>query len=343
MRDAFEPLLFPFAIFSVTTLALLFVRSIALRLLHAWAERTATRADDIVIKAFKTPSIYWSIAIGLYLGISFSAIPAVYLFYLTRALYVILIFSVTIATANLAGRVFRHYVQTSQVPLPTTGLAYALLKGVIIALGFLIILSFLGVSIAPLITALGVGGLAVALALKDTLENLFAGIHILVERSIRVGDFIRLENGQEGAVADITWRTTRIRMLQNNMVVIPNSKLAQSIVTNYSLPAKQMSVAVSLVVNYSADPDRLEQVLLDEAKQAAAEVPGMLADPAPSVRFTPGFGESSLGFTLVCQVREVTDQYAVQHELRKRILKRFRQEGIEPPPASYSPPHARQK
>ncbi|MEW5747031.1 MAG: mechanosensitive ion channel family protein [Nitrospirota bacterium] len=327
----FEPFLLPFVIFVVSTAMLLFVRGIAFRLLHAWAERTATKADDIVIKAFKTPSVYWSIAIGLYIGIAASDIPEKHVFYLNRTLYVIIIFSITIATANLAGKIFRNYVQTSNLPLPTTGLAYALLKGTIIAIGILIILSFLGVSIAPLITALGVGGLAVALALQDTLANLFAGIHILVEKSIRVGDFIRLETGQEGYVEDITWRTTRVRMLPNNMVVIPNSKLAQSVVTNYYLPEKRMSVLVPVSVSYSSDPERVERLLVEEAKKAAPEIPGMLGDPEPFVRFIPGFGESSLDFTLICQVKEFTDQYPTQHELRKRIFKRFREEGIEIP------------
>ena len=94
-------------------------------------------------------------------------------------------------------------------------------------------LNAVGVSITPIITALGVGGLAMALALQDTLSNLFAGIHILAEHTIRIGDFIRLETGQEGYVEDISWRTTRIRMLPNNMVIVPNSKLAQSVVVNY--------------------------------------------------------------------------------------------------------------
>jgi small-conductance mechanosensitive channel len=156
-------------------------------------------------------------------------------------------------------------------------------------------------------------------------------MHILVEKSIRVGDFIRLESGQEGYVDDITWRTTRIRMLPNNMVVIPNSKLAQSVVTNYYLPEKRMSLLIPVGVSYSSDPERVEQILVEEAKKAVGEVPGLLGDPEPFVRFIPGFGESSLEFTLVCQVREFTDQYPVQHELRKRIFKRFRQEGIEIP------------
>jgi small-conductance mechanosensitive channel len=321
-------ILAPLIIAAVSSLILFIVRGISFGILHKWAERTDTKLDDIVIQAFRVPSVYWCIAIGLYIGVAMSTIPERYLFYFSKIIYVIVILSVTLAAANLAGRIFRNYVQKSKLPIPTTGLAYGIMKGTIIVLGFLIILSVLGVSITPLITALGVGGLAVALALQDTLANLFAGIHILMERSIRVGDFIRLESGQEGYVDDITWRTTRIRMLPNNMVVIPNSKLSQSIVTNYCLPEKRMSLLIPVGVDYSSDPDHVERVLVEEARKAVGEIPGLLGDPEPVVRFIPGFGDSSLDFTLICQVREFVDQYLAQHELRKRIFRRFRQEGI---------------
>ncbi|MFH1025219.1 MAG: mechanosensitive ion channel family protein, partial [Nitrospirota bacterium] len=221
--------------------------------------------------------------------------------------------------------------QKSNLPIPTTGLAYGILKGTIIVIGCLVTLSVLGISIAPLLTALGVGGLAVALALQDTLANLFAGIHILLEKSVRVGDFIKLETGQEGYVEDITWRTTRVRMLPNNIVVIPNKNLAQSVVTNYYLPEKRMSLLIPVGVSYSSDPERVEKILVEEAKKAVGEIPGLLGDPEPFVRFIPGFGDSSLDFTLICQVKEFVDQYLAQHELRKRIFKRFKQEGIEIP------------
>ncbi|MEK6689777.1 MAG: mechanosensitive ion channel family protein [Nitrospirota bacterium] len=260
-----------------------------------------------------------------------SEIPERYVFYISKVIHIIVILSITIATANLAGKIFTDYVQKANLPIPTTGLAYGILKGTILVLGFLIILSVLGISITPLITALGVGGLAVALALQDTLANLFAGIHILVEKSIRVGDFIRLETGQEGYVDDITWRTTRIRMLPNNMVVIPNSKLSQSIVTNYYLPEKRMSLLIPISVSYSSNPEKVERILIEETKKAVGEIPGLLGDPEPFVRFIPGFGESSLDFTLICQVKEFVDQYLAQHELRKRIFKRFGEEGIDIP------------
>ncbi|MEK6671875.1 MAG: mechanosensitive ion channel domain-containing protein [Nitrospirota bacterium] len=156
-------------------------------------------------------------------------------------------------------------------------------------------------------------------------------MHILVEKSIRVGDFVRLETGQEGYVEDITWRTTRVRMPQNNMVIIPNSRLAQSVVINYHLPEKRMALSIPVSVSYSSDPEKVEKVLIEEVRNAVGLMPRLLCDPEPVVRLIPGFGESFLDFTLTCHVKEFTDQAPVQHELRKRILRRFRQEGIEMP------------
>jgi small-conductance mechanosensitive channel len=321
----------PAIVVLLSTSTLCIVRGIIFRILHVWAKKTATKIDDIIINTVKTPSVYWCFAIGLYIGIAVSDFPERYIFYLSKAIHVIIIFSVTVAAANLVGKIFRNYIQKSDLPIPTTGLAYGILKGSILIIGFLIILSVLGVSITPLITALGVGGLAVALALQDTLANLFAGIHILMEKCIRVGDFIKLETGQEGYVEDITWRTTRVRMLPNNIVVIPNSKLSQSVITNYYLPEKRMSLLIPVGVSYSSDPEKVEKVLVEEAKKAVGEIPGLLGDPEPFVRFIPGYGDSSLDFTLICQVREFVDQYLAQHELRKRIFKRFKGEGIEIP------------
>lgn len=326
-----QQIIIPIIIVMGSAAVLLIIRAILFRILHQWAKRTETQFDDIIISSIKNPSLLLAVAIGIHLGLSFSDIPAKHLSYLSKIIHIIIILSVTLASANMAGRLFKNYIQKSNLPIPTTGLAYGIFKGTILMIGFLIILSVLGISIAPLLTALGVGGLAVALALQDTLANLFAGIHILMERSIRVGDFVKLETGQEGYIDDITWRTTRVRMLPNNIVVVPNNKLAQSVVTNYYLPEKQMSLLISIGVSYSSDPEQVERILVEEAKKGALDIPGLLAEPEPFVRFIPGFGASSLDFTLICQVKEFVDQYLAQHELRKRIFKRFKEEGIEIP------------
>ena len=311
---------------------LLFVgRTIFFRIFHRWAAKSESHLDDLIVRAIKVPSVFWCLAIGLYIGIDLSDYSGKYLFYISQAIHILLIFSVTLASANLAGRLFIHYFQKSNIPIPATGLVNGLLQGIFWIMGSIVILNFLGIPITPMITALGVGGLAMALALQDTLANFFAGIHIMMEKSVRVGDFIKLESGQEGVVEDITWRTTRVKMLSNNMVIIPNHKFSQSIVTNYSLPDKRMSVSIPVSVSYQADPEKVETVLVDEVKKAVGNIPGLLGHPAPLVRFTPGFGDSSLDFTLICQVEEFVDQYLVQHELRKRIFERLKAEDLEIP------------
>jgi small-conductance mechanosensitive channel len=331
MEDELRRFLVPALAALATAAGLYLVRNLAFRLLHRWAARTESRADDILINSIRLPSFYWIVAIALSVGVQASDLPDRQVFYFGKTIQVLVILSVTIAVAKISGEIFRNYVQTAGLPMPATGLAHGIIKGTLVVVGFLIILSVIGISITPILTALGVGGLAVALALQDTLSNLFAGVHILMEKPIRVGDFIRLETGQEGYVVDITWRTTRLRMLPNNLVVIPNNKIAQSTLTNYHLPEKRMSLLIPVGVSYSSDPDKVEAILVEETTGAVGEIPGLLGEPAPFVRFIPGFGESSLDFTLICQVREFVDQYLVQHELRKRIFRRLHREGIEIP------------
>jgi small-conductance mechanosensitive channel len=319
------------AVFVAAAGLALFARRLLLSLLRRWAAKTETEIDDILLNVIRGPSITWAIALGLYLAIGTSVLPPRIIQASFSLLHILVILSFTFVAANAAEHLLRFAARRVDLPLASTGLTQVVVKGFVIALGVLILLGTLGVSITPILTALGVGGLAVALALQDTLSNLFAGIHILMEKPIRVGDFIRLDSGEEGYVADIGWRTTRIRLLPNNLVIIPNNKLAQSRITNYNLPDKKMALLISISVSYTTDLDHVQRLLIEEATAAIGQVPGLLADPAPFVRFIPGFGQSSLDLTLIVHVREFVDQYLVQHELRLRILKRFRADGVEIP------------
>jgi len=337
---------FPLLVALLTTVALFLVRGFAFRFVRVWAEKTHSKADQIIGRSLKTPSIYWCLAIGLQVAVSMSELPDRYTLYLAKVIDVIVILSVAIAASNVTGRLLENYIERLNLPIPPTNLLFGIVKGAILLIGLLIALTSIGVSITPLVTTLGIGGLAVALALQDTLANLFSGMHILVEKSIRIGDYVRLEGGEEGYVEDITWRATRIRMLPNNMVIVPNSKLAKSTVTNYSLPEKRMSIMIRVAVSYASDPDRVETLLVDEARKAVGSVAGLLSEPEPVARLIPGFGDGSIEFTLTCQVGEFTDQFPVQHELRKRILRRFKEEGISlplPPRAVYAQSELRLK
>lgn len=313
------------------TAAALAFRAVLLKYLDRFVRRRQNESAELLRRGLRLPSLLWCAVLGLYGGMEAATLPARLAGRLELLLQALIVASVTVTTANLLAALVARLGERQTLTVGLTGLAQTVARAAVLTVGGLILLGGLGVAITPILTALGVGGLAVALALQDTLSNLFAGIHLLADKPIRVGDFVRLENGVEGFVEDIGWRSTHIRMLPNNLVVVPNAKLAQSIITNYHLPEPRMSLLIPVSVSYAADPDHVEQVLVEEATKAAAEVPGLLAEPAPFVRFIPGFGDFSLDFTLICSVASFVDQYAVQHELRKRILRRFRAERIEIP------------
>jgi small-conductance mechanosensitive channel len=142
-----------------------------------------------------------------------------------------------------------------------------------------------------------------------------------------VGDYVKLDSGQEGYVVDFSWRSTRLRMLANNLVVVPNAKLAQAIVVNHQLPSQDLAVLVDVGVDYSSDLARVERVVIDVARQVMAEVPGGVAEFEPFIRYHT-FGDSSVNFTTILRAREFVDQYLVKHEFVKRLHHRFNQEGI---------------
>ena len=330
LEHNWRSLMIPLAVFSITVVLGVVIRRLLFRSFERWSRRTRAGLDNVLIDAIRVPFLLWVLILGVYLATDLSEMPPHAVALTGKLLLVLWILSFTVAASGLATDLVRFYGARGGAA-PVTTLSGNLAKVVVYSIGALLLLNQLGISITPILTALGVGGLAVALALQDTLSNLFSGLYISVANQIRVGDYIKLQSGEEGYVSDISWRATSVRTLANNTVFVPNAKLAQAIVTNYHLPEQRMSVSIQVGVSYDADPDVVERLLMDEARKAAGEVPGLLAEPAPSVRFIPGFGDSSLNFTLNCQVKEFVDQYLVQHELRKRVLKRFRLEGVEMP------------
>ena len=247
-----------------------------------------------------------------------------------KGLFVLASISITVLAAQAAGKLIALYGTKLQQTLPITGVTQNITQIVIVVIGLLMILNGLGVSIAPILATLGVGGLAVALALQDTLSNLFAGVYMTVNRQIRVGDYVKLDSGEEGYVTDVGWRTTTIRMLPNNMVLVPNAKLAQTIVTNYNLPDKEMAVLVQVGVDYASDLKRVTRVTCEVAQEVMRTVPGGVPTFEPFIRYHT-FGDSSINFTVILRAKEFVDQYLIKHEFISRLQERYRQEGITIP------------
>jgi small-conductance mechanosensitive channel len=181
----------------------------------------------------------------------------------------------------------------------------------------------LGISLAPALTALGVGSLAVALALQDTLSNFFSGIYLIMDKPMRPGDFVRLDAAHEGYVESIGWRATHLRALDNSVIVVPNATLAKGVLTNFGSSNPRLLLEIRVDFPLDADSDFVEKALMLEAKDAT-KVEGVRAEPAPYVRFIPGEGRRSLGFTVHFELEPSADRALVEHELRKRLRARLR-------------------
>ncbi len=247
---------------------------------------------------------------------------------LNKILIGLILFVATIITQRFLSSMVINYFKIS---LPSsTSIFKNIVNITVMVLGLFVIFQTLGIKIAPLLTALGVGGLAVGLALQDTFSNFFSGLQIIAVRQIKIGDYIKIQTGEEGYVVDINWRNTTIQMLPNNLIIIPNSQIAKSIVTNYNLPNNYISVYVDIGVSYDSDLEKVEKVTLEVAREVMKEVKGGVPEFEPLLRYKE-FADSSINFTVIMQSDEYINTYLIKHEFIKRIHKRYKKEKIEIP------------
>jgi len=307
-------------------LAGLLVRRFVLPVLARIAAKSTWKYDDALVEAIRGPVVLWFLLIGLRVAVRILPFQDKTDHAIGQAVLVLGIFAVTWAIAQFIVLAMR----STTIGLPGVSLIANLTRVFVFTIGALIILQTLGISIAPILTALGVGGLAVGLALQDTLSNFFAGIRILAAGKVRPGDFIKLESGEDGFVLDISWAQTTIRQLPNNVVIIPNAKLASAITTNYALPETAQAVLVQVGVSYASDLAKVEQVTIDVARSVLKDVPGAIADFEPFIRYHT-FGDSSINFSVIMRATAHTERFLIVHEFVKRLHQRYEQEGIEIP------------
>lgn len=295
------------------------------------AQRTETRLDNRLIEALRGPARWWALLFSLVFAFRFlerGLLPRQVAHGIGIGVLMVLLYSLTLTASRLLIVLIDHRLRQQASGQQVTTIVANAIRLVVAIPAMLVLLHVFDVNLAPALAALGVGGIAVSLALQGTLSDLFSGFYVSMAGMIHRGDYVKLDLGREGWVEDIRWRVTTLRTGSNNLIIVPNSKLAGAVVENFSFPAKQFSIPIPIGVSYSTDIDHLERVVLEEAHAAAAEVPGLLTEPAPVLRFSPGFGDSSLDFTLYVNVTEYDKQFAVADHLRRRLFKRFQRENI---------------
>ena len=298
--------------------------------LHVLAKNTRFKWDDLFIRSLRGLPTIWFSAAGIWLAGTLGDEPPIVATLVASGVMIVLIGSVVVGGMRLVAGAIETFSQT-QGSIGSPTLVVNLAQGAVATLGMFIILQNLGINITPLITALGIGGLAVALALQDTLGNLFAGVQIILSKQVRTRDYVKLSTGEEGWVTDVKGRNTTIQTFPDgNLIFVPNSLLASNSVKNYSFPRSALWVTIEVGVAYDSDLEHVERVTLEEAKQVLEEIDGGVPGESPVVLFHT-FADSSINFDVRLMVREFRSQGPIRHEFIKRLHRRYDQESIEIP------------
>jgi small-conductance mechanosensitive channel len=317
------------------------VERVVLRWLNKLTRRTSWGGDDRLLRMLQGGvTTLWFVLLGIYLAVRGIELRIPYLEttwtfqgivlssrdsdYLFKALLTILVISITIAASRFVVGVIFAKDATEHAAL---SIFHNIIRIVTYLIGFLIILGLFNIEITPFLAAVGVGSLAISLALQETLSNLFSGIQIILSRNIKPGDYVKLGSGEEGFVLDINWRTTTIKQLANNAVIVPNSMLTSAIVTNFNEPQKEMGILVQIGVGYESDLEQVERVTVEVAREVLQEVEGGVPEADPFIRYHT-FGEYSINFATILRGKEFVSQFLIKHEFVKRLHRRYQEEGI---------------
>ncbi len=334
--------LFALGVFAAMLLAAA-IAQIVLQLILKHRKRADPESIDTqVLKTVRGPVVLFLVIAGIFLG--FTSLTAVtserydvldgWDRWARKAWVVVVIAEVSYLASHLTQILIAWYLRTiavrtvSDIDAKLLPPVRRLLPLVVYSVGTLVALDSIGIPISPLLAGFGIGGLAVALAVQPTLSNFFAGTYLVTEGELKEGDYIELEGGPAGFVVDVGWRSMKMRSRFNNLVIIPNSKMADSIVTNYFSPTPAMNVIVTSGVSYDADLPQVERVVLEVANQLIAESPLAVKDTEPFFGFSE-FGDSNIDFFIFLQAIDRTGSFALKSELIKRIHRRFGEQGIE--------------
>ena len=322
------------AIFGGALIIAFLAHPLLTRLARLLTGKTKTTLDDLLLAAVSRPLFVFVLAQGLFMALTVISYLDRWQAYVNRAWLVSVTILVLFTAHRLTNVVIRWYGQALATRKPAQAneqflpLVRRIITAVIYVGGILLILDNLGIRISPLLAGLGIGGLAVALALQPTLSNFFAGTYLVSGNVLNTGDYIEMEGGTRGYVLEVGWRSTRIRTPFNNLVVIPNSRLADSVLVNYFGPSMEMGVMVEAGVSYSSDLARVRQVALEVASQVISE----MSEAIPGSQAWFGyerFGDSNVDFWLWLQATDRGASFALKSEVMVRLHERFAVEGIE--------------
>ncbi len=288
----------------------------------------AHRARGAVARALRGQPEIWVVLLATAIARPFDFVPPSTLRWIDRLVLVLAVLSVTLFLARLAGSLIRAYLSKESVDAPSGSIFVNLSRLLIWAVGLTVMLGVLGVQIGPLVASLGVVGLAVSLGAQDTLANFFSGLQITMSRQIQPGQYIRLSTGESGAVTDVTWRNTTMRSAKNDLVIVPNSVIARSLITNFTTDEEEHAVVIPFTVAYGSDLEEVERIGLSVLREVRDEMEEAVQDAEPLCRF-PGYENAGVSAILIIRVYRYEEQWALTSAIVQRFHARLTERGIK--------------
>jgi small-conductance mechanosensitive channel len=310
--------------------------SYVITILFGFYEKTSDKdgLSSRVIKASKLPLRFLAVLLGLYF-----AAQKVELAWSWKNLnldiifYILIVLLVCYAVSRLNKAIFSWHASkgsASKINLTTLIFLRKALSIVFYLIGALIIFKKLGIEISPILAGLGVAGIAVALGLQETLQNVFAAAFFVLDKSFNIGDYVQLEDGTRGCIQDISWRSTKLRTIDGNIVILPNSKFVNQKISSFDYKDSSYSISVKVGIAYGSDLEKVEQAASEAALKVIGNEKIKVRDNAPRIRFNE-FGDSALNLSVLIKVDKMVDERRVRSELIKAVYGEFNEAGIEIP------------
>lgn len=296
-------------------------------LIHLLTKYTKVRREDWE-STFKFMPILLGMQLGIKLTKNILNLPKFVRHILNDHFHSLVIFTVTLFIAHLVSSYLKSRLSRSEERSSSMSILSTVVDIGVYMVGFLFILNSYGISISPLLTALGAGGLASALALQDTLANLFSGITTIFSKQVRMGDYIKLASGEAGRVVDMNWRNTTIRTATGNMIIVPNKNIASSNVMNYEQPLAECTITIPITITYDNELQHVQDVTLDVARRILQKSEYGVSGFEPLVRFDQ-LGDYGIRFQVVLRIRNILDEAVLKHQFIKAVFKRYHEENIQ--------------
>ena len=270
----------------------------------------------------------WAVLIGLAAFRPFAFLSANSQAWVSHAVVVVAVLSVTLFFARLAGSLIRAYLNQDTVTAPSGTIFVNLARLVIWAIGLTFVLGALNVQIGPLVASLGIVGLAVSLGLQDTLANFFSGLQITLSHQIMPGQYIRLSTLQEGTVVDVTWRNTTLLGPGHDLIIIPNSVIATTLITNFTAEDEEHVEAIPFTVAFGSDLDEVRRIALGVARAVREAHEEAVDEFEPACHFR-AFGPEGVSAVVTIRVTRFQDRLDVVSDLIERLHHELAERGIE--------------